>query len=124
MDGAWILGIIEPETGEYRLEVCPDNKRDTLEHFFVDCAAVIPLWKEIRAIILMNTGCLVNISQQVVLISVNLIPNMTRAKLTQINHIIAIGKYCISKFKSQPNYKLLDLLESELRIREVWQETN
>ena len=29
VDGAWILGIIEPETGKYRLEVCPDNKRDS-----------------------------------------------------------------------------------------------
>ena len=100
---------------------CLDSKIDTLEHFFVDCAAVIPLWKEIRALILINTGSLVNLSHEVVLISVKLIPNMTRSKLSQINHIIAIGKYCISKFKSRSKLKLLELLERELSIRKVWQ---
>ena len=28
VEGSWILGFIELESGEVRLEICPDNKRD------------------------------------------------------------------------------------------------
>lgn len=29
VDGHWILGFIDRDTKDYRLEICPDNKRDT-----------------------------------------------------------------------------------------------
>ena len=28
VDGSWILGFIDNETNEVRLEICPENKRD------------------------------------------------------------------------------------------------
>lgn len=28
VEGSWILGLIDVETNELRLEICPDNKRD------------------------------------------------------------------------------------------------
>ena len=28
VEGSWILGMVDIETNEVRLEICPDNKRD------------------------------------------------------------------------------------------------
>ena len=103
---------------------CTEDKTDTLEHFFVDCATVRPIWLEIRANILFHTGMLVDLSHQVILISPSLIPNIPRFQLLFVNQIIAIGKHCISKYKANNKVKLLELFQKELSVRKVWPESD
>jgi len=52
VEGSWILGLIDIETNEVRLEICPDNKRDanTLlgliqKHVLPDTMLFTDLWK-------------------------------------------------------------------------------
>ena len=100
---------------------CNNNEVDTLEHFFCRCPAVKQLWIEITKDYFIFSGKQVKLNDKIILLGANLIPNIGKTELIKINQLIAVGKHVISKFKYGPQRHLLEIYQTETKIRDIWQ---
>ena len=102
---------------------CHNLSPDSLEHFFVDCDVVKPIWAEIRALILTHLGVLIPLTAETILTGVCALSQSSQTDISLINKVLAIGRLTISKYKFDSNVNSLDLLHKELNIRDVWKTT-
>ena len=74
---------------------------DYIEHFFYDCALVFDFWKYIINYIKSEVSIDFIPSRKDILIGLaySEFPNIKRGVISYINHIILIGKLCISKLR-------------------------
>ena len=99
------------------------NEVDYTEHFFFHCQKVRFIWLEIEKIIAALTNYPLKITEAIVL--TGFIGKPKRAPLTQkkinlINQLISIGKVTISKFKYGKYRNILEIFETECRLRKIY----
>jgi exonuclease III len=94
------------------------DETDFIEHFFYECTHINKLWTEIENIITCYTGHRLNLSVTDILFGV-FHPVMNKKQYIVINHLILIGKMCISKIKYGKGGHLLSLFHNEVIIRKV-----
>ena len=99
---------------------CEDNEMETLEHFFFGCKKNKPLWLEIEKEVNIYLGKKIKLNQQIVILGPSLIPNLSRRDLLQINHVLAVGKLAISKYKYGPRRDILEIYTTDALVRNVW----
>ena len=100
---------------------CDNNTIDNTEHFFFECPSVKPLWVEIEKDINMYMGKNLRLEIKVIILGPNLIPTLTNIELIQLNHVIAVGKLSISKFKYGPKRNIVEIYKTDSLIRKLWQ---
>ena len=103
---------------------CHNQSPDSLEHFFVDCEVVKPIWAEIRALILTHVDVLIPLTAETILTGVSSLSQSSPADISLINKVVAIGRLTISKYKFNNMVNSLDLLHKELNIRDVWKNSS
>ena len=90
---------------------------DVIEHFFFECPKVKWLWAHIESLIRRETGCKVQLGLEEILFGVRSTPKM-RQHICWINHVVLIGKMCISIYKKRnAPYPLEIIFEQEIQIR-------
>jgi hypothetical protein len=94
------------------------DQEDFLEHFFFYCKYINSLWTEVEKLVLCNTGYKTKLKVTDVLFGC-FHPCLTNRVCTYINHLILIGKMCISKVKYGKKSHILILFDNEIRIRKV-----
>lgn len=99
-----------------RCNACSTGEKDYIEHFFFHCPQVSPLWREIEKEINARTGKRVTITDKIALMGWEDKHTKSSDKRT-INHLIAIGKMCISKYRYGERYNILLILEKDLQLR-------
>ena len=97
------------------------NQRDTLEHFFFHCEKIKPFWEKVMTEINLYMGIRIKLNEKVVLLGANVIPRMRSKQVSQINHVLAVAKSAISKFRYGPERPLLDIYETDSNVRGIWQ---
>ena len=87
--------------------------QDFTEHFFAECTAVKPMWKEIEKYLAIYMGRSIKLSPSSILLGIgNSIASGNEQKI--INHAILIGKMCkIFKFKYGKPTHLMSLFQTE-----------
>ena len=91
---------------------CPTDL-DTMEHFFCFCKQVRPFWKFIEKQIQYLTG------NHYPLHTNNILFGLINSYNEVANHIILIGKMCISKVKKTNSQIPLEIIfQNELAIRQ------
>ena len=101
-----------------KCETC--NQRDYIEHMFVHCNELQNFWEFVSSHIKKYTGHEIRLTTTDILFGIEYNTlNKTREEVNIINHILLIGKMCISKFRygKKMSLKLIFELEIELRIR-------
>ena len=72
--------------------------QDFIVHFFAECTAVKPMWKDIEKYLAIYTARSIKLSPSSILLGIdNSIASVNEQKI--INHAILIRTMCISKFK-------------------------
>ena len=100
---------------------CKDcDANDYLEHFFVTCKKVQGLWQEIEKDINLYIGKNVTLKEQHILLGIPKIQGINSKKTKKINLAIALGKVTISKFKYGKNRNIMEIYETECRLRKFW----
>jgi exonuclease III len=94
------------------------NETDFIEHFFYECKHISKLWKDIENTVACNTGHKLSLSLTDVLFGV-FHPTISNRVCTFVNHLILIGKMCISKIKYGKSAPILIIFENEVNIRKV-----
>ena len=95
-----------------------NDETDYIEHFFFLCPVVKPLWNSVEQYVYINYNVKINISESIVLIGKQECGNTDTQTLAKINHLILIGKMCISIYKkTQSNLPITMILENQLNIR-------
>ena len=106
-------------------ELCDNcGVRDTIEHFFVDCRLVKPLWLEVGKTIEKITGRMPNLMINEFLLGVTNSNMLSKNVINTINYICLIGKMVISKFKYGKHYNIIYLFENEIKNRGVLEAEN
>ena len=96
------------------------NVPDYIEHFFVECNKVKGLWTEVENKLASVLGFRLTIPNHAKLLGFTDLKAVNKDAIRLINHIILIGKMCISKFKYGRHYNLIYLFESECQIRNMF----
>ena len=110
------MGVVNSDT----CTRCNLAQRDTVEHFFFECASVVPLWQEISKLASFKFGINVILDKQAVILGIQEYDGLSLSQRRQLNGLVLIGKNCISKFKyGKIHSNIVYLLETELRIRGV-----
>ena len=94
---------------------------DYIEHVFVHCQKIQPLWIEIekQLSIILNKTVKLTICDK--LIGFKRSDNGLSIKETHfINHAILIGKLTISKFRYGFRFNIKDMLYREANLRNLW----
>ena len=94
--------------------------KDYIEHFFFSCEKVKPLWKEIEKDIQAFLGVRIVFDEATVLLGALDIPGVRKTVCNQINHLIAVGKVTVSKFKYGKGRNILEIYETESRVRKIF----
>ena len=100
---------------------CDNNTIDNTEHFFFECPIVKPLWVEIEKDINTYMGKNLRLEIKAIILGPNYIPTLTNKELIQLNHVIAVGKLSISKFKYGPQRNIVEIYKTDSMIRKLWQ---
>jgi hypothetical protein len=74
------------------------NERDYIEHFFWSCSKIKPVWKLCTDFIFVKTGLQIKLTETDVLFGYKP-EKSSNTNIRLINHVIAITKMVISKFK-------------------------
>ena len=92
--------------------------QDFTEHFFAECTAVKPMWKEIEKYLAIYMGRSIKLSPSSILLGIdNSIASGNEQKIT--SHAILIGKICISKFKYGKPTPPISLFQTGFETREL-----
>ena len=96
-----------------------DRITDFIEHFFFQCPVVKHFWKDVQNMILAKHKVKVNLNEIDVIFGLQNHKEVTHEIKQSINHIILIGKMCISIFKkTQKHPSLFHLFETHLNLRQ------
>ena len=96
------------------------NTLDTLEHFFFECLQIRCLWHEVELMIAAATGKTFKLDAKLVLFGFNSSSFISIKVLNFINHIILVGKMCISKLKyGKKHGSIIPLFEFERQLRQI-----
>ena len=98
------------------------NEPDFIEHFFCNCRLVQPLWKELEKDIRFHLNVTVKLDEQTILLGFLGQNGITKFICEHINVAIAIGKMSISKFRYGKKRNLIEIYETECRLRNIWRE--
>ena len=93
---------------------------DFIEHFFFHCTKVKPLWKEIDKDIQAQLGLVVQVKDHMVLLGITDLLGASHKDVMIINHIFAIGRMVISKFKYGKQRNIIEIYETDCSIRKIW----
>ena len=93
--------------------------RDTVEHFFVECRLVKPLWLEVGKTIEKLIGRMPNLMINEYLLGILNNNRLSKEVVNTINYICLIGKMVISRFKYGKHYNIIYLFENEIQNRGV-----
>ena len=99
-----------------RCDFC--HELDFVDHMFIDCSRLKPLWDEVSIHIESISDEVLPITKTAGLFG--FLPDSvscSKNKLTQINHLILIAKFSIAKSIHSGNPNLLDIFERELFLR-------
>ena len=96
---------------------CP-QEIDYIEHFFWECQVVKTLWKAIEQTIHFKIAIYIKLDLTDVLFGYTK-NNLNAFEKQELNHIILVGKMCISKYKYGKQFNILCILERELDIRNL-----
>ena len=96
------------------------NETDFSEHFFFHCNRIKPVWSEIENIITIKIGKRYTLKLNDVIVGVLKIYGVTTVDLGWINHVILVGKMVISKVKYGPKRHYLEILEHDLKTRNLF----
>ena len=91
---------------------------DFIEHFFYECKVAKELWKCVEEDALIMTGQRLQLSLNDVLFGVKGKNTVSLKDIVKLNHLILIGKMCISKYKKTECHSLIRFMyEFEKSIR-------
>ena len=93
---------------------------DVMEHFFFSCKKVKPLWEEIEKDIQAFLSVNIKLTQIMIILGVTDYHGSKAEVRKQINWVIAIGKMVISKFKYGRPRNIIEIYESDSRVRKLW----
>ena len=97
-------------------QVC--KVQDFTKHFFAECTAVKPMWKEVGKYLAIYKGRSIKLSLSSILLGIdNFIASGNEQKI--INHAILMGKMCISKFRYGKPTHLISLFQTECETRQL-----
>ena len=97
-------------------DLCLDClKIDYVEHFFFECKKIRPLWKHIEKVYFGKFGASVHLTATDVLCGITSLTNTD--SLPYLNHLILIGKVCISKFRYGTPIDITCMFEREVWLR-------
>ena len=86
-------------------DLCDCGEKDFIDHSFALCELTQPLWTEIRQLILISTGTLVELSTEIKLFGLNAQDKfnlkLNSKSLFIINNILALAKFCMNKARAQ-----------------------
>ena len=102
-----------------KCQYCNKGQLDNLVHFFVECPSIKPLWAEVSSFILKKTNKPMHITVENIILGVRDKLRYAVKELSFINWLIAIGKLVISKFKYGPQRNLIEIFETECRLRKL-----
>jgi len=98
--------------GKENTNICSTcNVIDYVDHFFFNCTKIRQIWNVANQIISSNLATAIQLTVE------NVLLNYHDNNSKFINHVITVGKMCISKFKYGNHPNLLFLFEKELRLR-------
>jgi len=88
------------EAQNNRCSLC-NTEVDYIEHFFFECQKICTLWSHITEIICRNLSLKINLTAEIVLLGLQngIEFNLTKTQTKYVNHLILVGKMCISKFR-------------------------
>ena len=85
--------------------------------FFCDCPTISIFWKNVEKKILAETNCNIKLNSTKILFGVDK-QNVTKEQYVEINHILLVGKMCISIFKKTKSMIPIEIIfEREMNIR-------
>ena len=100
-----------------RCEFCL-NEIDFVEHFFYHCSHIHHLWKHIETLILCKIGKVIKINDRIAMFGVQ--TGYNKVELKYINHLILIGKMCISMIKkTKDTANILIKFEQQTQHRKI-----
>ena len=108
-----------------KMKIAPSNKCkfcnevDFMEHFFFACRTVLPLWKEVEKDIQVICGKFIPIKEHMVLCGVPVLAGVNQEVLEQVNHILAVGKLTISKYKYGKVRHIIEIYEMQKCLRNI-----
>ena len=95
------MGIADSET----CNACSSVDKDYIEGNFYTCDKIKPIWKITETEIKARTIKTVQINEQIALLGYHELKASTEEK-RKLNHLLAISKLCISKFRYGARYKI------------------
>ena len=99
-----------------KCEVC--GEIDFIEHMFFQCRKLIGFWRKVSNVIELKTSLQITLSETNVLFGITKTDtSTTQAYINIINHLILIGKVCISKAKYGKIKNINIFLDRVLEIR-------
>ena len=93
---------------------------DYIEHFFFRCDKVQQLWIEIEKDIQANLGCRLNITEEMVILGLVNKADTQKKLIEKINHALSVGRLAVTKFRYGKSRNILEIYETESRIRKLW----
>ena len=101
-----------------KCSVCKDQI-DFIEHFFYYCSPVTKFWREIERYAKAKLQVTINLKVNDIMFGVTN-TNICKSKVAALNHILLIGKMCISIYrKTNAKTPLIVLFEQNLSYRNV-----
>ena len=99
-----------------RCDNCP-TETDFMEHFFFDCPPVHAFWKQVETLLSMKTETTFRLSLTDVLFGTQRC-QLSRHEQTAVNHVLLIGKMCISIARKTKKLPALQMIfEQQLHLR-------
>ena len=95
---------------------CP-NEKDYIEHFFFECKQIKPIWKFIEQKMLDAFNYKITLTKENILTGIIAMTNTSVDLLKHLNHLILIGKMCISKYRYGTPIDIIIMFENEVRLR-------
>ena len=100
-----------------KCNACNVDEKDYIEHFFFECSKIKPIWKLVENEIHLKTNQTIKIDKSTALLGHH-DEAMSSTDLNTINHLIAIAKMCISKFRYGEIKQIKLIFEKEMQLRD------
>ena len=115
--------ILLQKIGETDNNLCSlcRNEIDFIEHFFFYCPKISKLWSFISDIINKELEKKIILTAEIILFGIQdyKLINVNPKRCKFINHLILIGKMCVSKFRYGVPFNIKIMFEIECSIRKV-----
>ena len=94
---------------------------DYVEHFFFKCSKINHLWKHVEQTFYVKWKIKIVLDVHMVLLGIvdKKTFNLSNLQMDYINHLIQIGKMCISKFRYGTPINLVIMFDNDLQMRKI-----